>query len=398
MKISRTKKWFRRDILLKAGVILLLALVLLGLILARIQPTETESPYAGNYGYYKAKVIEILYDDAEPDYEYAEGRRIGMQELKIEFTNGPHKGETATVENYLTVLGNVDAKVGMTVVVRYTDYENGNISVVMYNYDRSIALGVILLLFVLAIVLIGGKKGLLSLVGLLFMLVAFWFLLIPLVMRGYNMLLMTVLISALTAASALLLLNGFSKKTYVAVLGCVAGVLVAGLCVLLVDTITPLTGYNMEEAERLIYYATGDGMKISGLLVCGVLISSLGAVMDVAMTISSAIQEVHEADPSLSAKKLFKSGMNVGKDAMGTMSNTLILALFGSSLNTFILTMAYEIPFSQMMNTDFIVVELVRGIAGTIGVILTIPFVAFLCARIMGKREAGHGAKKKENA
>ena len=394
MKKSCTPNLFRRDILLKVGVILLLVAMFVGLLMVRLKPMETEEIDNGTYGYYKAKVLEILYDDAEPDYEYAEGRRVGSQELKVMFTNGPHKGEIATMDNYLTTLGNVDAEVGMTVIVRYTDYENGNISIIMYNYNRAIALTVILLIFVATIVIIGGKKGLLSLLGLVFMLLCFWFLLIPLVMRGHNMLLITVLIEALTAATALLLLNGFSKKTYVAVLGCVAGVLVAGLCVVLVDAITPLTGFNMDEAERLIFYATSGGMKISGLLVCGVLISTLGAVMDVAMTISSSIQEVHEADPTLPAGKLFKSGMNVGKDAMGTMSNTLILALFGSSLNTFILTMAYEIPFSQLLNTDFIIVEVVRGIAGTVGVIMTIPFVAFLSARVLAKRQETKNLKQ----
>ena len=112
----------------------------------------------------------------------------------------------------------------------------------------------------------------------------------------------------------------------------------------------------------------------------------MGAIMDVAMSIASAVYELRELNPDLPASRLFISGMNIGKDSMGTMSNTLILALIGSSLNTFILTQAYEIPFSQLLNTDFVVIELVQGIAGAIGIVLTVPFVALISAHLMIRR------------
>lgn len=374
--------------LLKAAVVVLLLGALGWLVLELNKPLPNSNVnYLSDYGYYKARVTAILYDDAEVDNENAEGRRVGTQELEVQFINGPHKGETAKVNNYLTALGNIDAKVGMTVVLRYTDYGNGNISVLMYNYDRTGVLVGITVLFMALMIITGGKKGVLSLVGLLFTLLCLWFVLIPLMMRGYDMLLVTVAVASIAATASLLLLNGFTSKAFAAILSCVMGVTVAGLCTWLVGVITPLNGLNMEEAERLIFHATEHGMKISGLLVCGVLISSLGAIMDVAMSIASAVYELRELNPELSVSRLFTSGMNIGKDTMGTMSNTLILALIGSSLNTFILTHAYEIPFSQLLNTDFIVIELVQGIAGAIGIVLTVPFVAFISAQMMIRRK-----------
>ena len=129
----------------------------------------------------------------------------------------------------------------------------------------------------------------------------------------------------------------------------------------------------MSEAENLLLYGAEKGLTISGLLVCGVLIAALGAVMDVAMSIASAVWELRENSPQLTRRALFRSGMNIGRDAMGTMANTLILAFAGSSLNLLILVQVYDIPFLQLINTDFICVEVLQSVAGSMGILLTVP-------------------------
>ena len=139
----------------------------------------------------------------------------------------------------------------------------------------------------------------------------------------------------------------------------------------------------MQEAENLILYGADRGLKISGLLVCGVLISALGAVMDVALGIASSVWEMRKQNPDASAKSLFRSGMQIGRDAMGTMANTLILAFAGSSLNMLILVQTYDIPFLQLINTDSIALEVVQSVAGSMGILLTVPLVAFISARLM---------------
>ena len=130
-----------------------------------------------------------------------------------------------------------------------------------------------------------------------------------------------------------------------------------------------------------------QGLKVSGLLVCGVLISALGAVMDVALGIASSVWEMKEQNPDASVGSLFRSGMQIGKDAMGTMANTLILAFAGSSLNMLILVQTYNIPFLQLINTDSIALEVVQSVAGSIGILLTVPLVALISARLMARRK-----------
>ena len=198
---------------------------------------------------------------------------------------------------------------------------------------------------------------------------------------------MTIAVSAVSAAAGLIFLNGYSKKTFCAVCGCVGGVLAAGIAAAVAGTLSPMNGFNMQEAENLILYGADEGLKVSGLLVCGVLISALGAVMDVALGIASSVWEMKKQNPDASAGSLFRSGMQIGKDAMGTMANTLILAFAGSSLNMLILVQTYDIPFLQLINTDSIALEVVQSVAGSVGILLTVPLVAFISARLMAHRK-----------
>ena len=145
-----------------------------------------------------------------------------------------------------------------------------------------------------------------------------------------------------------------------------------------------MTTYQMDEAETLMLVMTTTKLDMRHLFLCGVLIACMGAVMDVAMSISSAVSEVHEANPKFDRKRLFISGMNIGKDAMGTMANTLILAFAGGSLNMILLIYSYGVSFQQLMNTDFIAVELIQSIAGSIGIICTVPIAAFISAFMYG--------------
>jgi len=257
----------------------------------------------------------------------------------------------------------------------------------LFNYNRGMVLGIFVLLFFILLIALGGKKGLGALLGLLFTLGSIWFILIPCLIRGIPAIAVTVGIVATAAAGSLIFLNGFSIKTLCAVLGCFIGVVAAGGIAALVGNITPINGFNMPEAENLLLYGADKGMKISGLLVCGLLISALGAVMDVALGITSSVWELHEQNPSLTAKKLFRSGMHIGRDAIGTMANTLILAFAGSSLNMLILIQTYDIPFIQLINTDYICIEIIQSIAGAMGILLTVPIVAFISAWLMAREK-----------
>ncbi len=330
-------------------------------------------------------MTDVLEDNAETQ-EWTEGRRIGQQYLEVEILTGPWKGEVLETINYLTIYTNVDAKVGTKIIVRLDLDDSGAPYVISVpNYNRTPVLVGLLAVFALLLVLIGREKGLMALLGLVYTLACVWFILIPMILRGADPVLTAITIVALTTAASLILLTGLSKKTLCATLGCIGGVAAAGLFATLCGAISPLNGFNLTEAEELVLRASDRGVRISGLFVSGILIASLGAVMDVAMSISSACWELKELNPELSRGAMFRSGMNIGRDAMGTMANTLILAFAGSSLNVLILFQVYDYPMIQIFNADSIAIELIRGVAGSIGIILTVPLVAFLSARIMGR-------------
>ena len=333
--------------------------------------------------YASAEVTAVLADNAQEDYQNAEGRRVGDQELEIRILSGDHKDEIMTVTNYMSALFNVDVDQGDRIIVRIMTDEEGSYYASVFNYDRGIVLGVFLLIFFALLAVLGGKKGVGALAGLLLTLGCIWFILIPCLIRGVPAVPVTIGVSAVAAAAGLIFLNGYSKKTLCAVCGCVGGVLAAGIAAAAAGTLSPMNGFNMQEAENLILYGADKGLKISGLLVCGVLISALGAVMDVALGIASSVWEMREQNPDASAGSLFRSGMQIGRDAMGTMANTLILAFAGTSLNMLILVQTYDIPFLQLINTDSIALEVVQSVAGSFGILLTVPLVAFISARLM---------------
>ena len=168
-------------------------------------------------------------------------------------------------------------------------------------------------------------------------------------------------------------------------LGTILGVLIAGIFATIFGKITRVTGYNIEDIETMVYVAQNSKLQIGGVLFSGILIASLGAVMDVAVSISSTIEEIHNKKPELTSKELFKSGINVGRDMMGTMSNTLILAFTGGAVNTMILIYAYIMPYLQVVNMYSIGIEVIKGISGTLGIVLTVPLVSLISAKVYGK-------------
>lgn len=382
MKIKKAEltRQRRLEIVIALGLVLVMVLWA-----AALQWTdkEREATAARKRSFAVARVTDVLYDDAQTQ-DWTEGRRIGQQQLEVELLSGEWKGMVLEGSNYLSVYSNVDAKVGTKIIVRLDLDDAGEPYIISVpNYDRAPMLFGLLAVFAALLIIIGGRKGVMALLGLAYTLLSIWLIQMPMTLRGADPVLTAILIVALTTAASLFLLTGWSKKTLCASLGCVGGVAVAGLFASVAGMISPFNGFNTGEAEELVLRAFDYDLHISGLFVSGILIASLGAVMDVAMSIASSCWELRELNPGLPRAALFRSGMNIGRDAMGTMANTLILAFAGSSLNTLLLLRVYDYPFIQIFNTDAIAAELIRGVAGSIGIILTVPLVALLSARVM---------------
>ena len=242
-------------VLLRALPMALVLAVLAGTAvwLNRADEDETASD-ASRMVYASAEVTAVLADNAQEDYQNAEGRRVGDQELEIRILSGDHKDEIMTVTNYMSALFNVDVDRGDRIIVRIMTDEDGSYYASVFNYDRGIVLGVFLLIFFALLAVLGGKKGIGALAGLLLTLGCIWFILIPCLIRGVPAVPVTIGVSAVAAAAGLIFLNGYSKKTLCAVCSCVGGVLAAGIAAAAVGTLSPMNGFNMQEAENLILY------------------------------------------------------------------------------------------------------------------------------------------------
>ena len=161
-----------------------------------------------------------------------------------------------------------------------------------------------------------------------------------------------------------------------------AGVALAGGVFYLFSTLLHLSGMNDTNGEGLVLVAGQTGLELHWLLLVAVLISSLGAVMDVALSLASSLHELREADGKMSGLQLFAAGMRIGRDMIGTMSNTLILAFAGEAVTTLLLLMAYGWHSSQLFASDYAAIQVAQGVASTLGVVLGVPITSGICAAL----------------
>lgn len=327
--------------------------------------------------YEKAVVKQIVKDNLEED-----GNRYGDQTVVLEIKSGELKGKEVEANSPDGNLFGAVCREGMRVIA-IVSKSGDQITTTVYSQDRSLAIYGFLLIFVLFICLIGGKKGIKAVVSLAFTVVILICILFPLVYRGYSPFLVTVILCGIATVFTLVVVGGLNAKTLAAITGTVVGVIAAGVSASLFGAAAGISGYNVSEIESLNFVAQNSPLKIGQLLFAGILISSLGAVMDVGMSISSTIQEIHEKNSSLGMKELFMSGIHVGRDMMGTMSNTLILAFVGGSLIDLLLDYAYDLSYNQLINSYNIGIEVMQGIAGSLGVVLTVPVTSYLAALLI---------------
>lgn len=332
-------------------------------------------------------VLEILSDSTEAD-DAADGAYRGDQLMLVEMTSGRYEGETMQVYNYVGPLYGAPLKVGDSAVLIVSTYADGSHTATVYEFNRLLALAAIIALFVIATVLVGGKTGAKSLVGLVITLICIFLILLPMLMKGFPTLLTVFLICAYVAVVSFTILGGVSRKTLCASLATICGIAVALLFGLAAQALARIDGLRLADVEPLLQLRqTGTPIGLRYLLVGGIVISALGAVMDVAMSIASAISEIHSVNPSLSTKELFRSGMNIGRDMVGTMTNTLILAFLGSSFVIVIYLYSIGLQPYQLLSSSYFAIEVISGISSSIGVIISVPLTALISAYVMGGKK-----------
>lgn len=329
--------------------------------------------------YYSATVLDAVNEDLGPD-NYTKEFTVGVQEIQVKLTDGPYKGEVHTFKNHISRLYNTIVQKNTDIIVGTYIHEGEILDLTVSSYQRHSVLGLLALIFCALVAWIGKLKGIKSLVSLFFTGVCVIYLMLPLLLSGMNPVLAAILIVFLSTFVTLWLVAGLNKKSITAMIGTLAGVLIAALVAYVFSELAHLSGGTMQDTEALLYVSETSHLQVKGLLLAGILVASLGAVMDVAMSIASAMFELSSVNEKLSSKELIRSGMNVGTDMIGTMTNTLILALAGGSLSTVILIYAATISPLQLINLDVLGTELIQGIAGSIGIVITVPVTVLVAA------------------
>lgn len=332
-----------------------------------------------------ARVVAVT-DESLQDSGHQKGLMVGSQTLQVKILTGSHKGETVAASNALSTYNSVVGKPGGHLIVNVDELDSGEFQVRVYNYFRAPFIYLLALLFFASLILVGGKKGLMSGLGILYTFFCVFLVFLPLVLRGHSPVLASILLVVMVSAVALVLLNGVSKKSLCSILGTVCGVVLSGVILFLFSSATNLSGYSTEEAESLLQIGQTTGLKVRDLLYAGILIASLGAIMDTAMSIVSVMHEMYLNSPGMKMPSLIKAGMNVGKDMIGTMSNTLILAFAGTSLSFIILLASYSVQYNQFINMNAITIEIAQALSGSLAIVLTVPVTAVITARMFIKK------------
>ena len=372
-----------------AAVILLLATaVFAGLYGYAHSGTAEEQQRGEAYVEYETgRVLEILSDSCEPDAE-ADGAYRGDQSLLVAVTSGQYRGQTLLTSNAVGPLYGEPAASGDHVTLLISTYADGSHNATVYEHDRSIAIGLILAAFLLVSVLVGGKTGAKSILGLAMTVAVLVLLLIPLLLKGWPTVWTVFLLCSYIAVVCFVILGGVNRKILCACLGTIAGMALATVFGLGAQALAHVNGLRISDVEPLLQLRqTGTPIGLRGLLVGGIIISSLGAVMDVAMSISSALSELKAVNPEMTLGELWKSGRNIGRDMVGTMTNTLILAFLGSGFTLMIYLYSLDLPWRELMSSSYLALEVVSGVSSAIGVILAVPVTTIIGALLLSRKQ-----------
>lgn len=381
MKNTRTLCRVRLRKMLPTAILLLAAVIIFLLARSWAAPEPEEGLPASEYAEYEScRVLTVLADSTQAD-PTADGGYRGDQLMLVEVTSGQYAGKTLQVYNYVGPLYGEPLEEGDGAVLIISTYADGSFVGTVYEYDRAMPLAIVVGLFLIAAIAVGGKTGSKSLVGLVLTLGCLFFVLIPALLKGAPTLPTVFFTCAYIAVVSLAILGGVSRKTLCAMLGTVSGTALALLFGLLAQAIVRIDGLRLDDVEPLLQLRQqGSEIGLRGLLVGGVVISALGAVMDVTMGIASSLAEVRAANPEMNRWQLFRSGMNIGRDMVGTMTNTLILAFLGSSFTLIMYLYTIGLSYHQLTSSPYLSIEIVSGISSSIGVILSIPLTALICA------------------
>lgn len=360
--------------IISAAVILLSALTLL---IGWLAVTGGESYLVPDDSIYRRAKVTALGEQTPSQGDYTVSFSASMKE------DGEKKTVNATWSySSYAAFNPRPVSVGDSVVI--ASYDGGETWHYTEHVRSDVLIG-LLILFAIALIAFGKTKGLKTVVSLTLTVLAVLLVFIPAVMMGRNIYLWSVLVCVYITVMTLCIVNGVGPMSLAAIIGCSGGVLISLLITVLSDLFMHITGQTGDEA---LYLSTiNSDFDLVGLVYGSIIIGCVGAVMDVAVDISASLKELTVKLGGADAKTLFRSGLNIGRDVIGTMSNTLILAYIGGSMGSVILFL-YNFGTSpiQLLNYESLVIELLHILVGSLGILFTLPLTSAVCAFIYSRR------------
>lgn len=331
-------------------------------------------------------VENVKYEDAE---SINQGEQTTKQEVTVRVLTGDFKGSERIIDNMLT--GNpaydIPLSKGDKVILHMEPVSDTvttpeDVDIFIADIQRNTEIYIFTGIFCILLLIIGQKKGLTSIISILSTLALIFFMLMPMILNGFCPIASAVLTGIISTVITIYLVGGFNSKSSAAIIGTSISLAFAGALSMLAIYFAHLTGFAGE--ENMFLYTARPDLSFTGILSASMIIAALGALMDTAVSIASTVNEIYETDKTLSVKQLFKSGMNVGRDIIGTMSNTLILVYLGSSLPLVLLSS--NIDMNKFFNLNQVATEILSAITGSIAILVCVPATAIIAA-ILIKRQ-----------
>ncbi|WP_416518663.1 YibE/F family protein [Streptomyces achromogenes] len=279
---------------------------------------------------------------------------------------------------------------GEKVVVAYEPSAPRDLQYAVTDVNRKFPMTLLAGIFAVAVVLVGRLRGVMALVALAVSFLVLTLFILPAILQGSNPLLVAVIGSSAIMLIALYLCHGLSARTSVAVLGTLISLALIGVLGSLFIGWAALTG-NTDDNTGLIH-GLYPSIDMSGLLLAGVIIGSLGVLDDVTVTQTSAVWELHEANPSMGWRGLYRAGIRIGRDHIASVVNTLVLAYAGAALPLLLLFSIAQSSVGTVANSELVAEEIVRTLVGSIGLVASVPVTTALAALVVSADRAAPDA------
>lgn len=385
IKVSKNKK---------EVIFVIVFMVILGMLI--LIPTGFEKQIYLNSEGVKAKVISV---DNSGIYNTGLVKQ-GEERCTIEIKSGEHKGEIVTGINLF------QGKIEFDKVFVNGDYAwvllelDSSNNIIFANLVDHYRIGKELFLmgvFVLLIILFSGFTGVRTILSFTFALLSIWKILIPLMLKGINPVVIALIVGNTITIATLLLVGGFTKKAYTAIAGAVTASLITCCIAVLFGKLFNINGAVMQWSESLLY-AGFENLDLTSIFQSGIYLACSGAILDLAIDISAALDEVVKNNPNILKKDLIKSGLTIGKSVVGSQTTTLLLAYMGSYITVMMVYMAQGTPMMSILNSKTIAAEILHTFVGCIGLVLVSPLTSIICGFAYDVKDTAIGLEEKKIA